>query len=113
MKINSLSTASSQLYNSKTKIEQKSFDEALKRAKASGNDEELKHACEELESVFLNIMLSQMRKTIPEGSLVEKSNAIQTFEKMLDEEYAKGWSKSGGIGLADILFEQLKTKIDE
>lgn len=85
-----------------------SFEEALKKAAESGDDTKLKEACQEFESVFLNMMLSTMRKTIPEGGLVEKSQGTKTFESMLDEEYAKSLSKAGGIGLADVLAKQLK-----
>lgn len=49
-----------------------------------------------------------MRKTIPEGGLVEKSQGTKTFESMLDQEYAKSLSKAGGIGLAEVLANQLK-----
>lgn len=111
MKIDGLSPATAGLEQSKKLAEKTAdvrFEEALKNATKSGDDKELKKACQELESVFLNMMLSTMRKTIPEGGLFEKSQASKTFESMLDEEYAKSLSKSGGIGLAKVLEKQLK-----
>lgn len=111
MKIDGLSPITAGLEHSKKlaeKTSDASFEEALKKATESGDDTELKKACQELESVFLNMMLSTMRKSIPEGGLVEKSQATKTFESMLDEEYAKSLSKSGGIGLAEVLGKQLK-----
>jgi len=111
MKIDGLSPVTAGLEQSKQlteKTSDASFEDALKKAADSGDDAELKKASQELESVFLNIMLSTMRKTIPDGGLVEKSQATKTFESMLDEEYAKSLSKSGGIGLAEVIQKQLK-----
>lgn len=111
MKIDSMSPITASLEKSKQladKVSNKGFEEALKKAAESGDDEKLKKACQEFESVFLNMMLSTMRKTIPDGGLIEKSQATETFESMLDEEYSKSLSKSGGIGLADVLVKQLK-----
>ncbi len=111
MKINSMSPVTASLEKSKQltdKVSNKSFEDALKKAAESGDDEKLKSACQEFESVFLNMMLASMRKTIPDGGLMEKSQATETFESMLDEEYSKSLSKSGGIGLADVLAKQLK-----
>lgn len=111
MKIDGLSPVTAGLEQSKQlteKASDASFEDALKKAADSGDDAGLKKASQELESVFLNMMLSTMRKTIPEGGFVEKSQAAKTFESMLDEEYAKSLSKSGGIGLAEVIQKQLK-----
>lgn len=113
MKIDSLSPMAATLEQSKKlneKVSDKSFEDALKKAAETGDDKRLKEACQEFESVFLNMMLSTMRKTIPDGGLVEKSQGTKTFETMLDEEYAKSLSKAGGIGLGDMLFAQMKKK---
>jgi len=111
MKIDSLSPATAGIEETKqlkSKTSDTSFEDALKKAAASGDDKALKTACQEFESVFLNMMLSTMRKTIPESDLIEKSQGTEMFEQMLDDEYAKSLSKSGGIGLADMMFKQLK-----
>lgn len=111
MKIDGLSPVTAGLEQSKQlaeKTSEASFEETLKKASEEGDDAEIKKVSQELESVFLNMMLSTMRKTIPDGGLVEKSQATKTFESMLDEEYAKSLSKSGGIGLAEVLQKQLK-----
>ncbi|MBN2898227.1 MAG: rod-binding protein [Clostridia bacterium] len=111
MKIDGLSTVTAGIEQSRQvseSVSDKSFEEALKKAAESGDDEQLKDACEQFESVFLNMMLQTMRKTIPESDLVEKSQGTKTFESMLDEEYSKSLAKGGGIGLADVLFNQLK-----
>jgi flagellar protein FlgJ len=94
----------------KSESEVSSFEKVLEEAAKNGDDEKLRETCEAFESIFLNMMLSTMRKTIPDGELVEKSNATSTFESMLDEEYSKTMAKAGGIGLADVLYKQLSSK---
>jgi len=94
----------------KSEKEVSSFEKVLEEAAKNGDKKKLRETCEEFESIFLNMMLSTMRKTIPDGGLVEKSNATSTFESMLDEEYSKTMAKAGGIGLADVLYKQLSSK---
>lgn len=55
MKIDGLSPVTAKIEQSKEmaeKVGEKSFEEALKKAAASGDDEQLKEACQEFESVF-------------------------------------------------------------
>ena len=77
---------------------------ALKEANSS---QQLKKVSMEFESIFLNYMLSQMRKTVPDDPLVEKSSAKEIFNGMYDESISKELSKAGGIGLAAMLYKQL------
>ena len=72
--------------------------------------EKLMEVCKDFESIFLNMMLKQMRRTIPESDLVEKSFAREMYESMQDEELAKEMSRGQGIGLAQELYKQLSRK---
>lgn len=85
------------------------FAEALEKAsKQKEKDEkELLKSCQELESVFLNQILSAMRATIPKSDLMGNSFATDVWESMLYEEYANQMSKTQTTGLAEILFKQL------
>ncbi len=69
--------------------------------------EKLKDVCRQFESVFLNMMLKQMRATVTDGGLTEKSQARGIFESMYDETLADEMSKGQGIGLAKELYRQL------
>lgn len=114
MKIDGLSPVATTLEQSKQvsqKVNDQKFEDALKKAANDGDDKRLRETCQEFESVFLNMMLQTMRKTIPDGGLIEKTQATETFESMLDDEYAKSLSKSGGIGLADVLYKQMKKDV--
>lgn len=71
-------------------------------------DTGLKKACTEFESLFLNHILKSMRKGIVSNGPLGNSNESKIMRSMSDEALARGIAKGGGIGLADILFEQLK-----
>lgn len=68
---------------------------------------QIKNVSREFESIFLNYMLQQMRKTVPEDSLMGNSPAKDIFMGMQDEELSKELSRAGGIGLAAMLYSQL------
>ncbi|MFZ5943904.1 MAG: rod-binding protein [Bacillota bacterium] len=104
--MNTYSINESRLKNSESK-----FSEVLKKAQSSQDKEKLINACQEFESLFIHQMISQMRAAIPEGGLLPKSQGEKIFEDMLDEQYALKMSKSGGIGLAKILYEDLSKNL--
>ena len=70
----------------------------------------LREAVETFEAYFLQMMFREMRKTSFDNgnSFIPKSNAEKIFTDMLDEETAKSAARSGGIGLADMMYKQLK-----
>ncbi len=71
-------------------------------------DAKLKDAVQNFEQVFLKQLFSEMRKSIPKTNLMGDGKEQEMFEGLLDEERAKAWSQSGGIGLADMMYRQLK-----
>lgn len=73
----------------------------------STSQQELKKAAEDFESLFIQQMLSAMRKTVPESDLFGDRKAEKMFETMLDEEMSKNMSKAGGIGLSKMIYEQM------
>lgn len=60
-------------------------------------------AYRDFEKMFVHQMLKEMRKTINETSLVEKSHATKMYEEMMDEAMADQMAMSGQLGLADQL----------
>ena len=74
---------------------------------ALSDKEELKHACEELESLFLYHLLKEMRTTIPKSGLMGDNSAQEMYTQMADSELARDLSSKGGIGLSDMLLRQL------
>ena len=72
----------------------------------------LRQAARQFEAVFINQMISAMRKTVGEGGLIDKSNGQDIFEGMLDEEWSKKLAnKSGPNSLSEILYRQLSARL--
>lgn len=89
-------------------IETDNFKQTLDNAINSGQDDELKEACTEFESYFLNMMFKSMRKiVVSNGGIFGKSNAEKIFQDMLDEQMTDKMAKQGGIGLANMMYKQL------
>ena len=65
-------------------------------------------ALEGLESLFINMMLQEMRKTVPEDDgIFGKSAGMSTMESMMDEFIAQELAKSGQLGIARLAERQL------
>jgi len=77
------------------------------KAKAGARPEEAtKGVAQQFESLFLNLMLKEMRKTVSRSGLLG-SDAMETYEQMFDQQIALGMSKAGGIGLAPFIEQQI------
>lgn len=75
-------------------------------------DQKLRKAAQMYEEKFLNTMVAQMRKTVPKSGLVKESFTENYFRNQLDQNYVTSWAKKGGIGLADIIYSQIKDKLN-
>jgi Rod binding domain-containing protein len=63
--------------------------------------------CREFESIFVNMMLKEMRGTVEKSGLIDGGQAEDIFSDMLYDEYAKGMTKAAGFGLADSVYLEL------
>jgi flagellar protein FlgJ len=70
-------------------------------------DPKLKVACDEMESLFIHHMLSEMRKTVTKSGMVDGGRAEEIYTSLMDAELAKKMAASGGLGLAKMLQEQM------
>ena len=75
--------------------------------------ESLRQSTREFEAIFVNEMFKAMRKTIPEGGLIEKDTSTEMYQEMIDMEIARSHSEGDGIGLGKAMFDQLKTLIEK
>ena len=71
---------------------------------------ELKQACSEMESLFINYLLKEMRATIPKSGFISGGYAEEMYTSMMDAELSKDIASRGGIGLAATLIEQIETR---
>ncbi len=76
-------------------------------AAQAAEDAKLKAACKDMEAVFLNLLLTQMRKTVPKDGLLGNSSEEQMLTSMLDTEVTKNMAQAGGMGLGNMLYQQL------
>lgn len=62
----------------------------------------------EMEELFLNMLLTEMRKSQGSGGLFERSYSVKSYEEMLDTAVARQMAESGQFGLAESLREQIR-----
>lgn len=79
---------------------------AVQKAQDTKDDAKLKATCKDMEAMFLNMMMTNMRKTVQKSKLVDSSKE-EIMTSMLDAETTKNMASAGGMGLADMLYRQL------
>ncbi len=70
----------------------------------------LRQACEKFEAVFISKLWKEMRNTVPKEGYMHAKQEEQ-YISMFDREFAEKMAASGGIGLADMIYEQLSEKL--
>ena len=71
---------------------------------------ELKEISNQFESIFINQILKQARQNKIENGLFD-SEAINTFNSMIDEQYSEILSKKTNFGISEALFNQFKSQV--
>jgi Rod binding domain-containing protein len=71
-------------------------------------DMAIKKQCQEFESVLLGQMFKKMRPKEEEEDMFGSTKDREMFNDMMDDERAKTWAQDGGIGLAAVMFQQMK-----
>ena len=71
---------------------------------------ELKEISNQFESIFINQILKQARQNKIENGLFD-SEAINTFNSMIDEQYSEIFSKKTNFGISEALFNQFKSQV--
>ena len=74
------------------------------------DEEKLLDACREFESLFVNQLLKEMRKTVGKDGILPESHERSIYQGMFDEEVAKQVAQKGSLGLAEMLFQQLQQR---
>lgn len=68
---------------------------------------------EDFESVFLELVLKNMRNTVQKSELVDGGNGEEIFRGLLDAEYSKSLSSQKNSGIAESIEKQLVSVINE
>lgn len=79
---------------------------ALKAEAAQAPNQAIKEVAGQFESLFMQMMVKSMREATMKGGLFE-SNQMDLYQSMLDQQVSMQLSAQGGMGLADILVQQL------
>jgi flagellar protein FlgJ len=83
---------------------------SVKNMAADQADPQLREACTEMESLFINYLFKEMRATIQKSGFISGGRAEEIFTSMMDVEQSRKISAAGGIGLSAIMLEQLGAK---
>ena len=77
---------------------------------SKATDDELMDACKQFESYFLEQMFKEMMKTIPESEDTSSSNSqlMDYYKVVLVQQIASDSTEQNSLGLAQMLYEQMK-----
>jgi peptidoglycan hydrolase FlgJ len=73
--------------------------------------DKLEGSCKDFEAIFTGKLLEVMRKTVPQNELINGGRAEEIFTGMLDEEMSKMMAEGNGLGVAKMMFEQMKQQL--
>jgi flagellar protein FlgJ len=65
----------------------------------------------EFESMFVKLMLNQMRKTVEKQNMIHGGYAEDIFEDMLYDEYSKEISKNESLGIAEQIYTTMSKSL--
>ncbi len=93
-------------------VAQKLRVDALQKSLGGGKTKEakLREACQGFESVFISKLFSQMRATVPKDGLL-RGQYEEQYYSMFDKAMSDKLAADGGIGLADMMYRQLKSRV--
>ncbi|MBN2809593.1 MAG: rod-binding protein [Deltaproteobacteria bacterium] len=83
-------------------------DAAAAGKSGAERDAKLQKACQGFEAIFLNVILQEMRKSIPEDGLLPTSNASRTWQQLFDNQLAENLASRQEMGVAKMLYQQLQ-----
>lgn len=79
---------------------------ALRAEAASAPNQAIEEVAAQFESLFVQMMLKSMRDATIDGGLFQ-SDQMEVYQDMFDNQLAVGLAGQGGLGLAQILVEEL------
>jgi flagellar protein FlgJ len=83
-------------------------DDAAKKSEQA----EVKKVAREFESLFINNLLKEMRKTVHQSGAMKQGNAGKIYQEMLDKEYSQMAAEHGGMGLAVMVERELSKNLE-
>lgn len=102
---NDLVSQYSSIYNTSTKL-----DTALNVDAQDATDEELMDACKQFEQYFVEQVIKEMKKTLPDGSFMGDNEYSSVYEDRYVETMAEAITQSGQLGIAQQLYESMSAQ---
>lgn len=65
-------------------------------------------AAQGMEAIMANMLIEQMRKSVPDSEFMPKSQGERIFESMLDYEYAQTLSRAGSLGFSELILAEMR-----
>ena len=81
------------------------------QARKDAGKESVRAAAQQFESYFLQMMMQSMRQTLTQDGPFD-SQETKTFSEMFDQQISQSISKNKGIGLADMLANQIQASLE-
>jgi len=70
------------------------------------SQKKMEKVARDFEAVFINKLFESMRKAIPKSDLLD-SSAMNMYQTMMDQEMAKDLSKQKGMGMGEMVYNDL------
>lgn len=84
----------------------------LEKAYSEKDKKKLKEACDEFESMMLSMVFKEMKKSIPDDGLIQKTTADEIFDEMYIDEVSKKAASQGSVGISKLLYNSLLKRME-
>ena len=75
----------------------------------NANQKKLKELCNDMESIFISVLMRQMRQTIWKSDFLPETSGEDIFRSMWESEVAgRVENGTGGFGIADSIYRELE-----
>ena len=115
MDISGLSNIYTEYLNQQTdNVSSKKMQDTVSKDYSKASDEELLDVCKQFEAYFMEQVFKQMEKTIikDESSSGTTSTLVDYFKDSALQELTKTSTETQGVGIAQMLYEQMKRNYD-
>ncbi|MDP7033129.1 MAG: rod-binding protein [Planctomycetota bacterium] len=84
---------------------------ALENSQIPSGKKGLEKVAKEFESLFLSMMMKQMRQSVKKNELFSGGRGEEIFQPMLDQEFAAAGAQSQSLGIARLLVDQFSNHV--
>ncbi len=114
MDISSITSMYSDIYADASNQTASKLENQLKTDYSQADDEELMDACKQFEAYFLEQMFKEMMDTIPESESTSGSTSsmVDFYKDQMIQNIASESVEQNSLGLAQMLYEQMKRNYD-